>query len=83
MRVKPAFELLTRRARAHENALVNAYMTVTEFFSLGSCDVTKRDQVLSFLLDEICRTAVSSHVDEDALVTSALKQFCRGFPLPN
>jgi hypothetical protein len=80
MRVKPAFGLLTRRARAHENALVNAYMTVTELFSLGSFDVTKRDQVLTFLLDEICSKAVGSHVDEDALVISALKQFCLGFP---
>jgi hypothetical protein len=83
MKAKPAFDLPARHIRSGGNALVTAYLIVTELLFLRSRDVVERDHVLSFMLDQICRTPGGSSIEEDLLVTAALAEFGGGFPPSN
>jgi hypothetical protein len=80
---KPSFAFGTRSARPSENALVSAYMTATDILCPFPSDTYERAQVLTFLLDEICRSPCGEPLDKDALVAAALAKFGRGFASPN
>jgi hypothetical protein len=62
------------------NVLVDAYATVTEMLCLLPSDVSARDEVLSFLLDQLCQCGLR---DEKLLVDAALRKFARGFSASN
>jgi hypothetical protein len=74
MRAKSAFAFPASYARPRDNALVSAYMTVTNLVCPDPRVIVERDQVLSFLLDEICRTPRGSQAAEEALLAAALKE---------